>query len=108
MLGAFSLAGDGAEEGVGPQAGRLNGNAQGGGCGLQLGLADGIPGRDERGVAGVRKRVAQGDGPQGVCRIALGVLERAAVHRERGRALNLGVRGHAVADHGERIHHLER
>ena len=40
MLGAFSLAGDGAEEGVGPQAGRLNGNAQGSGCGLQLGLAD--------------------------------------------------------------------
>ena len=96
-----------AQERAGPQRRGLHGDAEGRGSGFQLGLADRVPGVDEGGVAGVREGVAQGHGAQRGRRVALGVLEGPAVDGQGGGAVHRGIRGHAVADHGQGIHDLE-
>ena len=107
VFGAFGLARDRAKEGGGSQRWCLDGDAQRGRGGFELRLADAVPGVDEGRVAGVRKGIAQCHGPQRGRGVALGVLEGAAVHGKGWRAVDRGVRGHAVAEHGQGIDHLE-
>ena len=102
-----SLAGNRPEEGLGAQGGCLNRQAHGHGRSFELALGHGVPGGDEGGVAGVRERIAEGHGAQGTFRIAFGIFEGPAVHREGGRARYLGVRGEPVAEHGQGIDHFE-